>query len=1204
MRYVLLLMIMVLAAQAAWSGGIDIGKNASALDQLAAKELQKYLYAATGELLPIRDGAQGDIIAVGTPDSNPLIKRLGPDVSGLGDEGYRVRTVQDGKRKVILVTGKTSRGVLYGAYSLLEEYGLGFYLGGDAIPLKQPFKLLDLDISREPAFKIRGTLPWYNFFDSPTAWDFEDYAWFFDNLVKTKNNFIGFHSYDAEPFAGYQEDGKYVWGEPVVSTAVSTWGTAPMKTSEFGGETSKYFSDDYFGSKPSLYRDDRERSIKDSQDLLAKALDYGKARGLKICVGFETGDADPTDPGSIERLEKRLKHLVAQYPMLDYIWIWEPEAQGLRGRDPLPLDTDFGAYYRKYEPTFAYLGEPRRITEAVRMTIYTKEAYRIMEETAPNIRLVVSGWGGDHHLRFSDMYTGMDKLVPKDIIFSALDDIVVAPTVSEAYGKLSKGREYWPIPWFEFDGDQWHPQPNAENWLGACRDALAKGSQGILGIHWRSRDVEESHAVMSQFAWNPDLTLDQFYADYAARCFGEDHIAPMTDILLEWQSLGYRLVGGGGQAECGTFGWGSPTDPAKIERLEKTMWRLWAVRDDLARKPECARQAERVTYLINTAQWALGYARTSDQLGPAGEVNRLLIDARQAIQDGDGDRASILASQALSKLEACTFEPELDALARKTTNKGELGVLATVNTKAWAAYRAVERELSALSGKPPAVVPQRAIRNTTTALSPINANTVWSSGEPMPVKVVAHRDGCQMRLNSREVGQESTKSSMLERLSPRYFEGTMTPQEYGIEYAIELVDASGKLIERWPGPDMWHQVAIIPHVTSTPAVDAPEPVTPIASNLAVKPGDGGSLVLRWMGSVGRFEIRRADGDGEFTLLGTTSDTWFEDRGVDAGASYRYSVTPVGKDAKPIVSASIKAPEPSELAAPVVTATPGAGKVRLRWERAGLSVKGFHVYRSSAQDGPWELINADEPVPADGWRSHLYVTAAEPGQPISYKVAPLDRQGVEGKASDPVSCSALPKGDLGLILSFDFDGSIPAGSWGGVTAYEPVNGVPAAHFTNGNHVMVPNRAEFSPAEEITIQMWVKLEKPGVIPVLLSHGLWNVNGYFVQILGGQVRFFLDGVGTVDAGSVSAGKWYHIGCTYDGYEMAVYLNGQRVGRLLAGGRMTGSPFSLYIGRYEYPGPDFETDCRMTGVRLYSTALSSDEIKAEYARLADKLQ
>lgn len=1210
MRYALLMVLAVLAAQAS-GATIVVGRDASALERLAAKELQKYLYSATGTLLPISGAADGDAIAVGTPASNPLAARFKPDVSGLGDEGYLLRTIRDGKRRIVLVTGKKPQGVLYGAYALLEEYGFGFYLGGDAVPTKSEFKLLDIDITRKPALKIRGTLPWYNFFNSPTAWDFEDYAWFFDNLVKTKNNFIGFHSYDAEPFAGYKEGDKYAWAEPVVSTAVSTWGTSPMKTGEFGGETSKYFHTDYFGSKPSLYRDDRERSIRDSQDLLAKALDYGKARGLKICVGFETGEADPTDPAAIDRLEKRLKHLVAQYPMLDHIWIWEPEAQGLRGRDPLPLDSDFGAYYRRYEPTFAYLKDPRRITEAVRMTIYAREAYRIIKETAPHIRLVVSAWGGDHHLRFTDFYPGMDRLLPKDIIFSALDDIVVSPDVSEAYGKLSKGREYWPIPWFEFDGDQWHPQPNADNWLNACRDALRKGSQGILGIHWRTRDVEESHAVMSQFAWDPSLTLDRFYADYAAKCFGEDYVAAMAEILMEWQSLGYRLVGGSGQTECGHFGWGSPTDPAKIERLEKTLARLRDIHEQMIARPGYSRQAERVAYMINTAEWALGYERTSKQLRPEGEVYQLLMKARQARQDGDKDGASRLAGEALRKLETCDFVSALDACARKVTNKGELGVLATVNTKAWASYRAVQRELETDCGLQtadgiPSDNNDAESRTRTPLMSPINPNTVWTAGEPMPIKIVAHQDGCRVRVVYREIGKTGGRSVMLKGLAPRYFESTITPTGVGVEYAAELLDASGGMIERWPGKDLWHQVALIPPVTPAKAAAAPKLQAPTASNLAVKPGDGGSLVARWMGSVGRFEVRRAEDDGEFALLKVTSDTWFEDRDVEAGKAYRYSITPVGPGGtgKKIVSQWIRAPEPDELAAPVVTPSAGPAKVRLRWDKAELGVSGFNVYRSAAQSGPWETITGDQPVPANSWYGHLFVTPAEPGAQMWYKVVPLNRNGVEGRASEPVRCTAQTKSEPGLVLSLDFDGKLPEGSWGGVAAYEPVNGAPAAHFRHGNHVVVPNRPEFSPRDEITLAMWVKLEDPGIMPVLLSHGLWGVQGYFVQIYGGQVRFYLHGVGTVDAGSVKAGEWHHIACTYDGYEMSVYLDGRQVGRLLGSGEVSQSAFNLYVGRYEYPGPDFETDCRMTGVRIYSTALTADEIKAEYDRLAGKLR
>jgi hypothetical protein len=131
------------------------------------------------------------------------------------------------------------------------------------------------------------------------------------------------------------------------------------------------------------------------------------------------------------------------------------------------------------------------------------------------MRLVVSGWGGDRWMRFSDFYQGFDKTLPPDVIFAALDNINPAaePNVSAVYGKLAPQRQRWPIPWYESDGggprrDQFRPQTNAKEFSLLCRDAQAKGCQGLLAIHWRSRDVEEPAAYSAQFAWEPKLSYE------------------------------------------------------------------------------------------------------------------------------------------------------------------------------------------------------------------------------------------------------------------------------------------------------------------------------------------------------------------------------------------------------------------------------------------------------------------------------------------------------------------------------------------------------------------------------------------------------------------------------------------------------------------------------------------------------------------------
>ncbi len=148
----------------------------------------------------------------------------------------------------------------YAAYTLAEHFGAGFYLGCDALPReKRPFRIPVLDEVHKPALEIRGVLPWYNFFDSPTTWNIEDYRMFIDQLAKSKNNFLGFHSYDGEPFCAYRDSsGKLVDGDPLVSTKGSNVGTRPMKIADFSFGTGKYFARDYFGADCSLDYKTRE----------------------------------------------------------------------------------------------------------------------------------------------------------------------------------------------------------------------------------------------------------------------------------------------------------------------------------------------------------------------------------------------------------------------------------------------------------------------------------------------------------------------------------------------------------------------------------------------------------------------------------------------------------------------------------------------------------------------------------------------------------------------------------------------------------------------------------------------------------------------------------------------------------------------------------------------------------------------------------
>ena len=108
---------------------IQIGASASAQEQFAAEEIRTFIRRFTGAELAIFTNRQSTttptVIVLGTPDSNPVIRLLLADRqlhldADLGDEGYVLKTVELDNEVIIAIAGNASRGVLYGAYDLVE----------------------------------------------------------------------------------------------------------------------------------------------------------------------------------------------------------------------------------------------------------------------------------------------------------------------------------------------------------------------------------------------------------------------------------------------------------------------------------------------------------------------------------------------------------------------------------------------------------------------------------------------------------------------------------------------------------------------------------------------------------------------------------------------------------------------------------------------------------------------------------------------------------------------------------------------------------------------------------------------------------------------------------------------------------------------------------------------------------------------------
>ena len=686
---------------------IDVAGESHPLIDLAAAELRRYVGLASA-----------------SPDANPDFV-LESGLSDIHPQGYAVST-QDAK---VTIAAAQPIGVLYGVYGYLEELGFGFYLGGDTYPDRNSFQWKPVNIRAEPVFDIRGSLVWPNFLNSPATWDLPDYQVFFDQMVKMKNNLVHVPAYGT-PLEAYPPDGSaayYVdsarrlhyadetaWrgGDPFATSLTYGWGTptrrwgqsSGFRCEEFGFGTGDWFDTEVFGSKATVEGATREEQIVGAQETFAHALEYAHKRGLQIVLGMEV-EGNPFDPDVEAALNSRLNHILSVYPTLDYLAIWQAESRSKQGPRPGEVDNWFEstAFRKEYEGScehFDYLGRADLIAEGVRLSAYVNRVHAIVSELRPGLRLLVCGWGGDHWMRSTDLYLGLDKTLPIDVIFSSLDNIdpSAARSVSHVYGKLSHGRESWPVPWFESDAggsrrDQWGPQPNTHIFADLCRDSLEKGCKGFLGIHWRTRDLEEVFAYCARYAWEPQIGYDEFYDDYARKAYASEYSGEISRLLRELEPMGPRWSGSWGQWECRPFEWlGSSTQsdqpdsrpsPLNTSRLHQMRRRASAMLTEIDPKSHPAAY-DRLSWLVLTIDWITNYDRVSILLEPQGAYQSQASVLHMHYAHGMGDHSQDESVWEL--IRSAPLGEAMLAFARKVGSRGELGALATINVKAYSTY--------------------------------------------------------------------------------------------------------------------------------------------------------------------------------------------------------------------------------------------------------------------------------------------------------------------------------------------------------------------------------------------------------------------------------------------------------------------------------------------------------------------------------------
>lgn len=116
--------------------------------RVAAEELARGFSGLSGHTVGRRDTIAADSVVLATAQA-PDVAALALPTTGLNDEGYLIRPVTLGGRRVVLVTGKTDHGVLYGAFALLRWVQTGHAVRA-------------ANFSSNPATKLRLLNHWDN----------------------------------------------------------------------------------------------------------------------------------------------------------------------------------------------------------------------------------------------------------------------------------------------------------------------------------------------------------------------------------------------------------------------------------------------------------------------------------------------------------------------------------------------------------------------------------------------------------------------------------------------------------------------------------------------------------------------------------------------------------------------------------------------------------------------------------------------------------------------------------------------------------------------------------------------------------------------------------------------------------------------------------------------------------------------------------
>lgn len=537
---------------------IVVSPKATAVEKLAATELSSHLHALYPQVRFAIAGtrrADQPAVLVGTVASSPELARYVDAGSLKTPESFAIAN----RASTAVIAGADPRGVLFGAYALLEKLGFGFYLSYTANPPARtgPFSFAGWELADSPLVATRLVFNWHNFLSGCSTWDLADWQNWIAQSARMRFNTVMVHAYGNNPMFAFTHNGLEKPTGYLSNTARGRdWGTEHVLDARTMIGAAGLFDSPVFGASAAMAPEGQTHAA--ATALMQKVFQFAAdhAMGVTFALDVDTPSANPQNiiatlpasarfaAGGIQAVNpetpegyayyrSQIEQLLRTYPQVTQLAVWFRGERNSPWRGLTPEQFP-GNWRQEYERAIQSRPNLRANADAPSMFAIGKIAAafrKVLDESGHRDVLLAAGsW------RF-DFLAAADAFMPPNAALIPLDYSYQFPSdpAQEAIRPVNRNRPVIPVVWAQHD-DRSFAGRSYTPFAGFASMLRSSGSPGYGIIHWTTRPLDLYFKSLASQVWSASENepLDATCERMAERTFGAAARDAAKRYLLAW----------------------------------------------------------------------------------------------------------------------------------------------------------------------------------------------------------------------------------------------------------------------------------------------------------------------------------------------------------------------------------------------------------------------------------------------------------------------------------------------------------------------------------------------------------------------------------------------------------------------------------------------------------------------------------------------